>query len=223
MQATAARERIRSVACPAVAITVAAEDRLVRVRITDALTARSEFAVRSVASVAEAIGRGTSPEVIVWRTQIGCSDDLELVTELKRHLPDLLIVAVLDSADARATRRLLDIGIDGLVLTDQVHAALPPSIDAALAGQMTVPRVLRSQTYKPSLSARERQILALVAIGCTNGEIGARVFLAESTIKSHLSSAYAKLGVRSRSEAVALISDPQSSLGTGILAITPDA
>ena len=54
----------------------------------------------------------------------------------------------------------------------------------------------------------------------TNSEIGARLFRAESTVKSHLSSAFAKLRVRSRSEAAAMIVDPQGSLGTGILAIT---
>ena len=44
-------------------------------------------------------------------------------------------------------------------------------------------------------------------MGFTNSEIGARMFLAESTVKSHLSSSYSKLGVRSRSEAVSLLLD----------------
>ena len=223
VQGAAAQPRIRSVPSPAVAIAVAAEDVAIRLKIAGALSGRSDLAVRSGASVAEVVGRGTSPDLIVCRSESSRSDALESFKELKHDLPELLIVVVLDSADARITRRLLDIGIDGLVLTDQVQAALPPTIDAALAGQMAMPRVLRAHAYKRSLSVRERQILAMVVMGFSNGEIGARIFLAESTVKSHLSSAYAKLGVRSRSEAVALILDPQGSLGTGILAITPDA
>jgi hypothetical protein len=44
-----------------------------------------------------------------------------------------------------------------------------------------------------------------VVEGCTNSEIGARLFLAESTVKSHLATAFSKLGVRSRRDAAAMI------------------
>jgi DNA-binding NarL/FixJ family response regulator len=69
------------------------------------------------------------------------------------------------------------------------------------------------------LSSREKQVLGLVVMGYMNSQIAAQLFLAESTVKSHLSSAFDKLGVRSRHEAVARILDPQGGLGVGILTV----
>ena len=148
-------------------------------------------------------------------------EELERFKQLKHDLRGLRIVAVCKSADRRAVRRLLDVGIDGVVFADELEEALAPTVAAVFAGQMVVPREMRQAIQKPSLSTRERQILAMVMIGLTNQEIGARMFLAESTVKSHLSSAYTKLGVRSRSEAVAVITDRGHSLGPGIAAVAP--
>jgi DNA-binding CsgD family transcriptional regulator len=110
----------------------------------------------------------------------------------------------------------LDSGIDGLVFADELEAALRPTVAAAMAGQIAVPRNLRPFVRKPSLSPRERKVLGLLVMGCTNSEISARLFLAESTVKSHLSSAYAKLGVGSRSEAVSLLLDSNRPLGLSV-------
>ena len=54
-----------------------------------------------------------------------------------------------------------------------------------------------------SLSAREAQIMSLIAGGHTNGEIAAHLFLAEKTVKNHVRSIYSKLGVGSRPDAIA--------------------
>jgi DNA-binding NarL/FixJ family response regulator len=62
----------------------------------------------------------------------------------------------------------------------------------------------------------------MVVLGLTNGEIAHKLRLSESTVKSHLSSSFTKLGVRSRGEAASLILDPAAGLGTGILVISED-
>ncbi len=72
------------------------------------------------------------------------------------------------------------------------------------------------------LSIREKQVLGLVTMGLMNSEIAERLFLAESTVKSHLSSAFAKLGVRSRHEAVELVINPDCGLGPGILSLVSE-
>jgi len=110
-------------------------------------------------------------------------------------------------------------GAAAVVLWEDLDLALAPSIRAVLAGQTCVPRGHWRQIEPPALSSREKQILGLVVMGFTNGQIAQQLFLAESTVKSHLSSAFGKLGVRSRNDAVGLILDPERGLGMGILAL----
>jgi DNA-binding NarL/FixJ family response regulator len=105
------------------------------------------------------------------------------------------------------------------VLVGELDATLGPCLAAALAGQVCVPRPHAPQVQPAALSAREKQILGLVVMGLMNGEIARQLFVAESTVKSHLSSAFAKLGVHSRNEAVDLIVDPERGRGVGILSL----
>lgn len=74
--------------------------------------------------------------------------------------------------------------------------AIAPSIARALAGHRREPAA--------ALSARELQVLALMKGGATNAAIGRELFIGEATVKSHLQSVFAKLGVRDRTAAVAL-------------------
>lgn len=220
-----ARTGVKSRAEPAIqeaTIAVAATDWRARLRITGALAGRPELAVGAGASAPELIARGTPHDLLVFHCDAVGSDELALFPRLKREFPELLIVVVCESANGRSARRAVDAGVDGLIFEHQLEAALPPTVAAVLAGQIAVPRELRASVRKPSLSFREKQILGMVVMGFTNREIAARLFVAESTVKSHLCSSFDKLGVRSRNEAAALILDPDRSLGTGILAITED-
>lgn len=198
------------------AIAIAAPARSAQLRLSSALAGRPSLHLRVASSLGRLIAAEASDDAIVSYHQTLCSDDCESFKQLKSQFGELLIVAVCESADGRAVRRALDSGIDGLVFADEVEAALRPTVEAALAGQIAVPRNLRTSVRKPSLSAKERQVLGLLLMGITNSEIGARLFVAESTVKSHLSSAYAKLGVRSRSEAVSLLLDPNQPLAADI-------
>ena len=91
------------------------------------------------------------------------------------------------------------------------------------AGQVSVPRGQRGRITVQALTTREKQILALVIAGLTNAQIAAKLYLAESTVKSHLSSAFGKLGVSSRHEAATLILDPERGRGLGIAPAAPVA
>jgi DNA-binding NarL/FixJ family response regulator len=133
-----------------------------------------------------------------------------------------LVVVVPDSAsaDREVVRDLLGRGVAAIVRASRVDDALAPSVRAACAGQLVLPRAARDVMARPALTVREKQILGMVVLGFTNGEIARKLYVAESTVKSHLSSAFSKLGVRSRREATAAILDPTTGFGTGILAIS---
>jgi ATP/maltotriose-dependent transcriptional regulator MalT len=74
----------------------------------------------------------------------------------------------------------------------------------------------------PILSGREKQVLSLVVLGFSNLEIASTLHVTEATVKSHLSSAYRKLGVRSRNQATDLILSDQR-LGLGILSLSGES
>lgn len=212
-----AREPLQRVA----AVALAAQTRSVELRLSSALSGRPAIRLRFVSSLQRCIATGATDDLVVSYHETLCSEDCHSFAQVKTEFPELLLVAVCESADGRAIRRALDSGIDGLVFADELETALWPTVAAALVGQIAVPRNLRTFVRKPSLSARERQVLALLTSGLTNSEISARLFVAESTVKSHLSSAYTKLGVRSRSEAVSLLIAPKEPLGTGFGVVPP--
>ena len=134
-----------------------------------------------------------------------------------------MIAAMPDDASSSVLRRALRSGADGIVLDGELSEVLAPTALAVAAGQLTVPRALRRQIAPRALSHREKQILGLVVLGYTNRQIADKLFVAESTVKTHLSSAFGKLDARSRSEAAALILDPEEGFGLGILSISKPA
>ena len=210
MNSLASTEPLQSV------VSVAADTRSARLRLSSQLGDQPALRLRVVSSLLRWLATDPRDDLLVTYHEALCSRDCESIKQVKARFPNLLIVAVCESADARALRRALDNVIDGLVFGEELETALWPTVAAALAGQIVVPRDLRGFLRKPSLSGKERQVLRLLVMGLTNSEISARLYLAESTVKSHLSSVYTKLGVRSRSEAVSLLLDPNERLGAGI-------
>ena len=121
---------------------------------------------------------------------------------IRAAAPDAAIV-VICSPDRVGAGGLIGGWVDGLVFEPGADALVGPVARNTLAGYIVVPRSLRTALRPPALSRREREILALVVEGLTNHEIADRLYLAESTVKRHLSSIFRRLGVSSRREAVA--------------------
>lgn len=134
------------------------------------------------------------------------------VERLQDLRPGCAIVIVIATSEPATIRRALRSGVDGFVEHAAMSQALAPAVAAVCAGYLSVPQAIRRQTDWSAFSLRERQVLQLVAHGLTNSEIGDRLYLSESTVKSHLSTGFRKLGVCSRAEAAAAVLDPDSGL-----------
>ena len=144
---------------------------------------------------------------------------LAAATELVEAAPGIRVVVICRRLDLPQVRAMVAVGVRGVVLEDELDTALDPTVAAVAAGQVCVPGDDAQSFARPVLSVREKQAVGLAAIGLSNREIAERLFVAESTVKSHLSSAFAKLGVRSRHEATDLIVNPTWGIGLGILSI----
>jgi DNA-binding NarL/FixJ family response regulator len=132
------------------------------------------------------------------------------------------LVAVVRKMPSALGARTVAARLEGTVLAGEIEQTLLPTLAAVAAGQCVVPRAIRQIVDRPPLSPRERQILAMVVLDFSNAEIASKLFLSESNVKNHLSSAFGKLGVKSRSAAAELILDNESGLGPGILRISPE-
>ena len=166
------------------------------------------------------------------------ADGVEVVTDAARPTADIRIVAVDISqpasmrglrdwlsegktgpvvlvsprCDPLGARRAVRAGADSLVLEQELEAALVPAVRAVAAGLTALPTDLHNGVNELAFSYRERQVLRLAIDGHTNREIAGALFLAESTVKTHLSSAYGKLGAGGRKDAAAMVLDPDQGL-----------
>jgi DNA-binding NarL/FixJ family response regulator len=148
-------------------------------------------------------------------------EDAQLEANLRwarKRLADVLTIVVLPEGRSYDAGLLLSTGADAVLLEGDVDAILGPVARVAAAGQVSVPAALRHAIQRPALSHRERQILGLAVAGLTNAQIARRFFIAESTVKTHLSSAFRRLGVHSRREAAALIFASDEVLRRSVLA-----
>ena len=132
-----------------------------------------------------------------------------------------IVVVGRSGATSAAVRQCLNAGAQGFVHEEDAARSLSAAVHAVLAGLVCVPYEVQRLVAMPTFSHREKEVLELLVAGLANGQIARRLHLAESTIKSHLASAFAKLGVHSRKDAVALLLDPTEGLAAAALPLRP--
>jgi DNA-binding NarL/FixJ family response regulator len=195
-------------------VVVVAEDIQTSRRLAQAMKAVGIRVVAAEASPERALptARRSACEVIVLCCDLSRPGSMTRLRRIRKdaHGPRIVLVAMASQL-ARA-REALSAGADALVAECDIETALGPVVETVAAGQVSVPRELRRHVVRPAFSHRERQVLALMVAGLQNREIADRLYLAESTVKSHLASCFDKLGVRSRTKAAALMLDPDEGL-----------
>jgi DNA-binding NarL/FixJ family response regulator len=163
-------------------------------------------AVGTVDALAAACGARTPHvTVVAWDDQGPAT-----VRRVLRRIPRTRVVAIVADRRSPEIRAALRAGADGVVQRLSLELRLSPVVKVVSLGQATVPRERRMDLRQYGLSRRERDVIARAARGMRNADIAAELSLAPSTVKRHLSSAYTKVGVRSREELPALLSEDPS-------------
>ncbi|MCB0967089.1 MAG: response regulator transcription factor [Ilumatobacter sp.] len=167
------------------------------------------------AAAARAIDVDPAPDVCVVDRRLPDADGIDLGVELKQRWPGTHVLVLTMDADPAGVIRSLGAGLDGYLLKDSDPAELRAAIRAAAEGSV----VLGSSASAPvvaaaastpatdpfeALDSRDREILALLVLGATVGEIAQRIFLSPKTVRNRTTGILSKLGVRTRAEAIAI-------------------
>jgi two-component system nitrate/nitrite response regulator NarL len=182
---------------------------LVRLGLATVLRSEGFEVVAEVASareVAKAVVEHT-PELAV----VGAVNDLsidEMARQVRAADDGIRVVVLLGRAARDTLADLLAVAIDGILSRSIDGVALARAVARVMAGERYIdPALIAGDTpdeeFEPmSLTAREREVLGLLASGCSNREIASTLFVSLPTVKTHLAHIYDKLDARNRNEAL---------------------
>jgi len=156
-----------------------------------------------------ALARQSRPDVVLMDLLMPVMDGIEVTGIIRRELPDTEIIALTSVLEDASVVGAVRAGAIGYLLKDAQADELCRAIRAAAAGQVQLSpkaaerlmREVRAPESPEVLTQRETEVLRLLAQGQANKEIGRTLNISEKTVKTHVSSILAKLGVPSRTQA----------------------
>ncbi|MFJ4090856.1 response regulator [Kitasatospora sp. NPDC089913] len=202
---------------------------VVRRGVHDLLDGEPDLEVVGEAATAEqALVRvpALRPDVAVLDVRLGDGDGVAVCRELRSRMPDLACLMLTSFDDEEALLDAVMAGAAGYVLkqisgTDLVTAVRTVASGRSMLDPGAATRLLnrlrseaepeRPSAAGPELTAREQEVLALIGEGLTNRQIGERLYLAEKTVKNHVSRLLAKLGVERRVQAALIATELRQS------------
>ncbi len=162
--------------------------------------------------------RALHPDLVLMDVRMPNCDGLEATRRIKAQMKDVQVVMLTVSDDERDLTTAVRYGADGYLLKDLLPETLFQQLRGLMVGEAPISRAMTGKLLRqltrqgrpaaqPAatavLSARECEVLALVVNGYSNREIAAELGIARNTVKNHLRSILAKLGVRNRAQAAA--------------------
>ncbi|MGW0971523.1 response regulator [Streptomyces sp. NPDC002516] len=163
---------------------------------------------------AEAVERAAAldPDVILMDLRMPGGGGVDAIAELTRRRSRARVLVLTTYDTDSDTLPAIEAGATGYLLKDAPRDDLFTAVRAAAEGRTVLSPAVASRLVSAvrapasateSLSAREREVLVLVARGTPNREIARELFISEATVKTHLTHVYGKLGVKDRAAAVA--------------------
>jgi DNA-binding NarL/FixJ family response regulator len=160
------------------------------------------------ASAIELVER-RKPDVVIMDVRMPGMDGLEATKEILKFAPDTAVLIFTAFSERSLLARGLDSGAKGYILKEAPHETLLRAIERLATGEgyidpALMPAFLSGKDQTDMLTAREREILQLLADGMSNADVASKLFISQETVKSHVRHILAKLEADTRTHAVAI-------------------
>jgi two-component system, NarL family, response regulator NreC len=199
---------------PPITVVLADDHRVVRSGLRMLLELDGRFSVLDEAGDVTGMimkVRECQPRVLVLDLNMGGESSLDSIPQLRTEMPRTEIVVLTMQENPAFAQAALRAGASGYVLKEAAEAELMTAVVAAADGRTYLnPEMGAKLAAQPpegdvrpgGLSPRELEVLRLIALGHTNGEIAASLFLSVRTVESHRSHIQRKVGLTTRAELV---------------------
>jgi DNA-binding NarL/FixJ family response regulator len=149
------------------------------------------------------------PDVVIMDVRMPGMDGLEATRSLTDQAPNAKVLIFTAYSERSLLGRAFDSGANGYILKEAPHQTLVKAIEKVAAGEGYVdpalmPAFLAGKDQADMLTAREREILQLLADGMSNADVADKLFISQETVKSHVRHILTKLEADTRTHAVAI-------------------